>query len=114
MMPARSYGVLRRRDIDMLQAKGKLAYSTITDVICVLTYLYAQVQATETGAKPLNRDPIVPYRPPLPTARVTPKAYFPSTRRNQVNPTTDVGTAREIGEQKELAKALALLALPNR
>lgn len=57
---------------------------------------------------------MIPYQHPLPTAKISQKVFFPSTRRNQMNPSPEKEAAEGFTEEKELAKALALLALPNR
>lgn len=89
--------------------------TTTADVISFLTPLCVQVQATGViASRPLTQVPMIPYQRPLPTARISQKVYFPSTRRNQVYPSTEKGTAEGLTEERELAKALALLALPNR
>ena len=95
------------------QRRRKL--TTFPDIISSLISLCVQVQTTGViASRPLAQVPMVPYQRPLPTAKISQKVYFPSTRRNQVNPSPEKEAAEGFTEEKELAKALALLALPNR
>ena len=95
--------------------KRRRKLTTFSDIIYSLISLCVQVQTTGViASRPLAQVPMVPYQRPLPTAKISQKVYFPSTRRNQVNPSPEKEAAEGFTEEKELAKALALLALPNR
>lgn len=89
--------------------------TTFSDIISSLISLCVQVQTNGViASRPLAQVPMIQYQRPLPTAKISQKVYFPSTRRNQVNPSPEKEAAEGFTEEKELAKALALLALPNR
>ena len=95
------------------QRRRKL--TSFSDIISSLISVCVQVQTTGViASRPLNQVPMIPYQRPLPTAKISQKVYFPSTRRNQVNPSPEKEAVEGFTEEKELAKALALLALPNR
>ena len=67
------------------QRRRKL--TTFSDIIPSLISLCVQVQTTGViASRPLAQVPMVQYQRPLPTAKISQKVYFPSTRRNQVNP----------------------------
>ena len=64
---------------------------------------------------PSSKVPYIPFHGPATTKAFTPTTYYLQSHGpgSKTNPTPEQGNA-EMAEEKELAKALALLALPNR
>ena len=64
---------------------------------------------------PSSKVPYIPFHGPATTKAFTPTTYYLQSHElgSKSNPTPEQGNV-EMAEEKELAKALALLALPNR
>ena len=76
-------------------------------------YIQQQVTYLRT-MKPSSRVSYTPSRRPLTTRKFTPTTYFQTQeQRSRLRPKLEQGN-QGMAEEKELAKALALLALPNR